>query len=295
LTNLNSINLTVAGFKLQIISDVVSFPIALEKGYLSFESGNISQPDLIVRAHNFLPDLKRNEVPVFEAREGNETLWKIYFSDNIYKIVTFNPALYNEIQQIAICKNNFSECDVYMNPIKKKESKTEFLCPLLYPLGPLLLYYQTIKTDSIMIHASGIFDGEKGRLFTGFSGAGKSTISNLWKQNGSILINDDRLIIRKINNRYIMFKTPMFYPDEPKQSPLDKIYSIRHFHKNKSEKLDAASAVSQVLSHCIQHPYNLDFINHHLAFVSELCNSVDVYNLGFLPDNSVIEHIKNLN
>jgi hypothetical protein len=154
-----------------------------------------------------------------------------------------------------------------------------------------MMYYLTVKNKAVMMHASGVFDGKKGRLFTGFSGAGKSTISNLWRESGSNLVNDDRLIVRKRGDQFFMYNTPMFYQDSPKESPIHAIHLIRHARENDTKKISGAKAVSNVLAFCIQHNFNKQFMVNHLNLIHELCQEVSVFETGFVPDARIVQFI----
>ena len=50
----------------------------------------------------------------------------------------------------------------------------------------------------------------------GPSGVGKSTMAKIWHDEGALVIDDDRLIIRKMGDRFYIYNTPMFYVDKPK-------------------------------------------------------------------------------
>ena len=54
-----------------------------------------------------------------------------------------------------------------------------------------------------------------------------------------MIINDDRLIIRKKNNSYSIYNTPMNYIDVPKEKNLDAIYLIKHARENTIKKIIA--------------------------------------------------------
>ena len=143
-----------------------------------------------------------------------------------------------------------------------------------------------------MMHASCAFDGQRGRMFSGFSGVGKSTMSRIWAEAGSTIINDDRLIIREINNEFFVYNTPMYYKDLSKKAPLNAVYLIHHSPENKIQKLKGALAASRTMAFCIQNNYDQHFVADRLDFFVRLAAAMDIYDLGFVPDNSVIEFIK---
>lgn len=284
--------LSIADFKITIEADS-SVPLFIEPGYAPFLSPEKNhKPDIIIHAISGIPkDLLASDKPIYSAIQNKQPLWNISRVGEKYKFTVFNQENSQKIQQIAIVDAQFKNWNIYMEPIIGKENKSG-ICPLQYPMGPLIMYYLTVNSDAIMLHASGIFDGDKGRIFSGFSGAGKTTMANIWKRAGSLLINDDRLIIRKKDGKYFIYNTPMFYADEPKNVPLDAVYLLSHSPENTVRKLFGVKAVSRLMAFCIQHGYARNILENHTAFLSELINHIPVHELGFVPDAAVIDFIK---
>jgi hypothetical protein len=262
--------------------------ITFEEGYPPFFiSDHLDKPDVVIKAFNGIPaDLLGKNNLLFEAKNLQQDFFSIYRQGTSYKLIIYDQQGMDSVQQVAILNKELNEWEVYCN--KDSDGRIN---PLLYPLGPLVLYYLTVKSDAIMLHASGIFDNEKGRIFSGFSGAGKSTMAGLWQKAGSKIINDDRLIIRKSNKGYTIYNTPMLYADVPKEAPLHFIDIIHHAAENNIKRLNGAIAVSRLMAHCIQHSYNMNFIQHHLEFLSQLCNHISVFDVGFKPDIEIVDFI----
>lgn len=163
--------------------------------------------------------------------------------------------------------------------------------PFEYPLDGLILYYLTVMNGDMMIHASGVSKDGKGYLFSGVSGQGKSTMAGLWNDSGAAVIHDDRLIIRKQEGGYMMYNTPVYDNEEPRESRLDRIFIIGHGPENKITPVNGAAAVSMVIANCIQHNWDTAIIDGLLKSVSALCSEVPVSRLAFVPDKSVTYHI----
>ena len=142
-----------------------------------------------------------------------------------------------------------------------------------------------------MIHASGVYYGGNGYLFSGISGKGKTTMSKIWDNVGAQVIHDDRLIIRNTDGVYRMYNTPVHRNDGPRESPIDRIFFIEHGTDNELSPIKEASAVSYVVANSIQHNYSPDMIARFLGSVSMMCSKVPVATLSFRPDRSIIEYI----
>jgi hypothetical protein len=148
-----------------------------------------------------------------------------------------------------------------------------------------------VINGDIMIHASGVSHAGKGYLFSGVSGRGKTTMARLWDNAGAKVVHDDRLIIKRTGDKYMMFNTPVYVNDTPTGSPLTRIFLIEHGKENKMIPVTGASAVSLMLANCIQHNWNPEVIARLMGSVSIMCSEVPVVRLMFRPDRSIIDYI----
>ena len=281
----NQLNIVIAGFNITLLSNTL---MELEEGYLPFvEEKEFIKNDITVQCFAGIPfKLFRDEELVFEAKNDAQRFYSIYRVGKELGYIIYNQQTHNEIQQIAMLDESFTRWKVYSE--KCSDGK---IIPLKYPLGPIIMHYMTLKTDAVMMHASCAYDGKKGRIFTGFSGAGKSTMSKLWSEAGSGIVNDDRIIIRKEDTGYVVYNTPMYYKDRPKHAPLNSIFLISHSPENKIQKLSGALAISNVMAFSIQNNFDKQFIQSRLSFFSDLCSAISVYKLGFVPNESVVNFI----
>lgn len=280
----NKLNLIIAGYSINLISEL---EFELEEGYLPFTVQHIdNKPDIEIQCFKDIrQDLLQNCNLVFEAKNDEQRFYSIYRNEENLIFVIYNQQNRDEIQQMAVLDKSFTRWEVYSNIYDGK------LLPLKYPMGPIIMHYMTLKSDAVMMHASCAFDGQNARIFTGFSGNGKSTISKLWSDAGNLIINDDRIIIRKNETGYAVYNTPMYYQDRSKKAPLSAIYLISHSPENKIKKLCGALAISKVMAFSIQNNFDKQFIQSRLDFFSNLCQNIPVYELGFVPDKSVINFI----
>lgn len=284
---LDTVLLTIAGFQIEIRTEP-GYRVELENGWQPFRSkAPNKKPDALIHSKPGIPEaLKEKKGLLFEADNTDQTFYTICRHGEGLKFIIYSQMEKGTVQQVAFTNKTFSRWNIYSLPTIQKA-----LVPLLYPMGPLLMYYLTVNRDAMMIHASGVYDGEKGRVFTGFSGKGKSTISGIWARNNSTLINDDRLIIKKEADKFYMHNTPMYYEDAPRKAPVDSVFIISHSSENVIKKIDDAEAVTHILAHCVQNNYNRDFIAYHIGFLAGFCEHTDVYLLGFVPDNTVVDFI----
>lgn len=275
--------LSIADFIIRLQSDSV---VAVEEGYKPFLINSTEDPHLIINCHATLPENRfADKLPLFEARNEDQRFYSVYQDEDGLAILIYDQQTTDKIQQVACLNSDRTIWDLYyeggeLNPYALK-----------YPFGPIMLNYLTMDHDAVMMHASCAYDGESGRMFTGFSGVGKSTMSKLWSQYGNRIINDDRLIIRKEKWGYSVHNTPMYYSDIPKMAPLSGIFLISHAPENRMKQLSGALAMSRVMAFSIQNNFDPGWVAKRLDFFSELIKTIPVYDLGFVPDLSVVHHI----
>ena len=266
-------------------------PIKLDEGYLPFVvESESTEPHMTVNSFGKLPNepLSGGKL-LYSARMPEGELWNVSLCGDTYVFNVFDSESPGTLQQTCTTDAQFRNWNVYM---ASSAAPTDPIDPLKYPLGPLLMYYLTVNHDAIMIHASGISDNGIGRIFTGVSGKGKSTMARIWFDEGADVLNDDRLIIRKENGGYMVHNTPMFYADRPRTSEFNAAYIIHHAKENGMERLHGATAVSALAANCIQHGYDRRMVEHHLHFITEMVSAIPVYALGFVPDRNVVSKVR---
>ncbi len=209
--------------------------------------------------------------------------WRLCYSNKKYILETRDCT--------AILTPDFSSGDVYV--IKKKRG-----FPFTYPLDELLMINLLARGRGVMVHALGIMDTDNGLLFAGTSGAGKSTLSNLWNDKKDItILSDDRIIIRKQDGQFWIYGTP-WHGDakvcSPEKAPLEKIFFLKHAEENKVERIEGIVAASKLLVCSFPTFWDKKGMEFTLGFIDELTREVPCYELGFLPDEGVVDLVRNI-
>lgn len=287
-------NLNIAGYNIRFENSADGPDLVPAERFL----GNITLAtdyDIIIRVHAGVYPLPDDAERVFHAPFVEEINGiTIRHKSNFWSVWKHASHLY--------IKTIFPLCPIDKNAVLRfsldaKEWELWIDCPeritdpFEYPLDGLILYYLTVINSDIMIHASGVNYKGRGYLFSGTSGKGKSTIAKLWETTGATVIHDDRLIIRSVKGGYMMYNTPVYDNDEPRKSPLDKLFLLDHGSENKLINIKGANAVSLIMANCIQHNWDPGIIARLLTSVSGLCAAIPTAKLYFTPDRSVTDHI----
>jgi hypothetical protein len=289
-----SYNLNIADYNIRIVAADDGPDLIPSERFLGSMSQH-SPHNVLIKVHhgqvNLPEDAERVLVAPFIVEvkgykvNRKDNFWSVYMRNSDLYLVTNFPD--SETGKKALLRFSliFPEWDLWL------ENAGFSTDPLDYPLDALVLYYLTAINADIMIHASGVFYNNQGYLFSGMSGKGKTTLAGIWDNVGAQVIHDDRLIIRNIDGAYRMFSTPVSKNEEPKSSPLNRIFIIDHGTENDIVPLRESSAITAVISNCIQHNYDPEMIARFLGSVSLMCSRIPVARLSFRPDRSVIEYI----
>jgi hypothetical protein len=165
--------------------------------------------------------------------------------------------------------------------------------PFFEDLLPICLLAQR---RGLLLHACGVCpEPGGGLLFSGVSGSGKSTTARIWKGAGAKILSDERVAVRKIAGQFTLFGTPWHGVDQssnPEAVPLRCLFVIKHGEGNQARQLRPAEAVPLLMARAYLPFWDAEGMAFSLEFLDELCQQVPVYELGFLPDASVVDYVK---
>ncbi|MDO9579598.1 MAG: hypothetical protein Q7J06_03390 [Bacteroidales bacterium] len=247
-----------------------------------------NRPEVILRfrySSDFQGDKNLPGKILFDAQPN----WRLCYSNKKY--------IFQTRDRTAILTPDFTSGEIYI-------TKNLRSFPFTYPLDEILIINLLAQGRGIMVHACGVKDNRRGLLFAGASQAGKSTIANLWKlqtANGKLhnegvsILSDDRIIIRKMNRQFWMYGTP-WHGDanvcSPEKVPLKKIFFLKHAKKNTAKKIAPMEATSRLIVCSFPTFWDKKGMEFTLSFCAELAEKVPCYELGFVPDESVLDFVE---
>ena len=154
-----------------------------------------------------------------------------------------------------------------------------------------------IEEGRTLFHASCIATQYGGILFSGCSGVGKSTQSELWIQKeGAKLINGDRPILSKEDGRWYAYGSP--YAGSSKCHinecvPVRCIVMLSQGKRNVLRRLSLGDAFRNVYKNLTVNTWDKVFVSKVLEFISDLIEEIPVYEYSCLPEFSAVEELKN--
>jgi hypothetical protein len=168
------------------------------------------------------------------------------------------------------------------------------------PMNPLFrgLYYAIHKwkrraaPDAYLVHGCSILDKQKGYLFTGPSGAGKTTVAKLAQSR--TVMNDEGTLVRKQEARYRIEGTPIeggAGSTSNSSVDLSAIFFLKQAADVSVRKLGVVDACTRLLGQVMETTPLFDTsgngsVNERMDVCATLAESVPVYELSFRRDAS---------
>jgi hypothetical protein len=157
----------------------------------------------------------------------------------------------------------------------------------------VLYSYVLLHADGLLLHSSGVIRHGKGYVFTGVSGAGKTTISKI--PGGNTFLSDGVVAVRRLQAAYHVHGTPFqgeIHEDGTNAfAPVQQVFFLNKAPTNFATPLSLQQAVQKLLRSTISYPSGQEDIAAALARASDFLGSVRFSNLHFVPDPSVWEFI----
>lgn len=155
----------------------------------------------------------------------------------------------------------------------------------------MLIYaFSTAKLGALEMHASVTVQNDKGYLFLGKSGTGKSTHSRLWQQayEDAALLNDDNPVLRLLPDGTVRVygspwsgKTPCYIN---RDVPVGAIVKLSQAPHNEIRSLRLPEAYAYMLSSASGLKIVPEMMDALYATIAAIIQIVPVYGLECLPD-----------
>ncbi len=166
-----------------------------------------------------------------------------------------------------------------------------------YSLDSVLRIVHTLllaRKGGFLVHASSAIRNGRAFLFSGVSGAGKTTMARLAPPDASLLTDEISYVTRQ-EGRYMAVGTPFFGElarvGENLQAPIEVLYLLAKGPENKIEPIEGADAVRGLLENVLFFARDPEFVKLVFDSAFEFVAQVPVRRLTFVPDSSVWELI----
>ena len=166
-----------------------------------------------------------------------------------------------------------------------------------YSLDSVLRIVHTLllaRKGGFLVHASSAIRNGRAFLFSGVSGAGKTTMAKLAPPDAALL-TDEISYVTLQDGRYTAVGTP-FYGElarvgENLRAPVECVYLLAKGPENKIEPIDGADAVRGLMENILFFARDPEFVKLIFDAALDFVNRVPIRRLTFAPDARVWELI----
>jgi hypothetical protein len=167
-----------------------------------------------------------------------------------------------------------------------------------YSLDSVLRIVHTLllaREGGFLLHASSAIRNGRAFLFSGVSGAGKTTMARLAPPDAALLTDEISYVTLR-DGKYYAVGTPFFGElarvGENLEAPIEALYLLAKGPENKIEPIEGADAVRGLLGNILFFARDPEFVKLVFETAFEFAAHVPVRRLTFVPDSSVWELIQ---
>ncbi|MGA2375426.1 MAG: hypothetical protein ABSF72_07885 [Candidatus Sulfotelmatobacter sp.] len=151
------------------------------------------------------------------------------------------------------------------------------------------------RQGGFLVHAASAIRGGKAFLFSGVSGAGKTTISRLAPPDATLL-TDEISYVRRERNGYIACGTPfageLARVGENCSAPLSAFFLLEKGLQNRIEPIGPSEAIQRLLRNILFFAHDPELVKLVFQSACEFASLVPIHRLVFVPDQRVWDIIR---
>lgn len=182
--------------------------------------------------------------------------------------------------------------------LKERSGQVAFADPDEFSVDSFLRIAYSLalaEVGGLLIHAASLMREEKGYLFCGLSGSGKSTVARLSPE--ATVLTDELSIIRIDDGRARCYGTPFWGElargGQDRSAPLVGIYALHKASRHAVEPLTPKQSLERLLPNVMYFAKEPEATARVFDLAADLVEAVPCFDLSFRPDPSFWKVIAN--
>jgi hypothetical protein len=289
-----SIDLHIAGYRIRLTEarnyPCLSWPLHPFGGFLNHSDCH-PDIDLAITVVEELPNLSHGPLQ-FDACHG---LWRLYEAGSGLLLESLDTKTHQPCAR-ALITNDFSHVDVWTRGEETALVLGWVPMKIVNPIVEVCLLTRLARAGGLLLHSAGVLSLTGGYIFTGASGTGKSTLSGFFDTRGATVLSDERVIIRKSEDTFVVHGTPWVGSGayaKNESGLLTELFCIGHGPQHQIERLSPSAVLARILPQCFLPHWDRTAMEFTLAFLSDLIAHVPCQRLAFAKHPDVVDYILN--
>jgi len=222
--------------------------------------------------------------------------WRLFRANGHDVFEIFDAMPPHPRRQLALMTSDFRKGEVFCKPEMDLPESSWSITPLMRPFGELLLVSLLSQVRGALVHGLGVSHQGAGILFIGRSGAGKTTLANLYKPHRDVtILGDERVVVTEEEGRFWLSGTP--WPGEGSTVsadtvPLRKVFFLEHGAQNVLISDSFLNLYGLFFQQLFLPFWNREALAFAMHFGEELLSAVPAARLAFVNDARVIQFLR---
>ena len=190
----------------------------------------------------------------------------------------------------ARLREDLSEGDLWLGT---REGGSDNRYPLEFPVRPLLVYNLLASHGVCVLHSSQVDLGRRSILFTGKSGAGKTTQGALWREAGYPTLNDEtNLLFVNADGAAMAASTPWngdYGRVTPSVQPLAGVFLLNQAAEDVAIRQDPLHAAMRVMSNTFSQRTHKEHFERVMDVFGRIAERAPVFELRNTATRRTVE------